>query len=73
MMNEISTITQVVQVKGNGYLFIFANGTPFEDTYEALRLLEEDNRAKQAMIAEEAEKQKLQQEMKDATAEAKQD
>jgi hypothetical protein len=73
MMNEISTITQIVQVNGNGYIFTFVNGTPFEDTFEALRQLEQDNRAKQAMIAEEAEKQKLQQEMKDATAEAKQD
>ncbi len=69
-MNEILTITQIVQVKGNGYIFFYNYGVPFDDIYEALQTLEKDNRAKQAQMIEEAEKKKLEQEMTNAVAEA---
>ncbi len=72
MMNEILTITQIVQINGNGYVFFYPYGVPFADIYEALQTLEKDNRAKQQSMIEEAEKKKLEQEMQNSVAEAQQ-
>lgn len=72
-MNEILTITQIVQVKGNGYVFFYPYGAAFDDIYEALQTLEKDNRAKQQLMKEEAEKKKLEEEMRNGVAEAQQE
>lgn len=68
-MNEVLTITQIVQINNNGYIFFYPYGAAFDDIYAALQLLEKDNRAKQALMVEEAEKKRLEQEMKDSLAE----
>jgi hypothetical protein len=69
-MQEVLTITQVVQVNNNGYVFIMPYGAPFADIYLALEQLQADNKAKEQQLKEAAEKRKLEEEMKGAEAEA---
>lgn len=67
---QMLAITQIVNKNGNGYLFMYPYGVPYADIYEALKDLENQNRANEAIQKEEAEKQKLKQEMQDSLAEA---
>jgi len=69
-MQEVLTITQVVQVNNNGYVFIMPYGASFVDIHLALDQLHADNTAKEEQLKEAAEKRKLEEEMKGAQAEA---
>ncbi len=71
-MQEVLTITQVVQVNGNGYVFIMPYGASFVDIHMALDQLHADNTEKEQQLKEAAEKRKLDEEMKNAHAEAHQ-
>lgn len=69
-MQEVLTITQVVTVSNNGYVFLMPYGAPFADIYAALEQLQNDNRAKEASLIEEQAKKKLEEQMKDSVVEA---
>lgn len=70
MMNESLLITQIVEKNGRAYALMLPYGAPYEDVYAVLAEFEKENRDKQKAAIEADEKRKLEQEMKDAVAEA---
>lgn len=69
-MNEILLITQVIEKNGRSYLLQMPYGCPFDDLFAVLQEFQQSNIDKQKQLKEQAEEQKLKEEMANAHAEA---
>lgn len=71
-MKETLLITQIIEKNGRGYALFMPYGAPYDELYEVLAEFDKNNREKQSVAIEEAEKRKLEQEMENQKADAAQ-
>ena len=68
-MNETLLITQIIEKNGRAYALFMPYGAPYDELYEVIAEFDKNNRDKQAIAIEEAEKRKLEQEIENGKSE----